>query len=225
MYLWHMRGFALLMALLGIGSLHAQDSSRVQVRLEAMGSVGRLLTSGDEDVYLDSYYRTDPGGRIGGQLRYSLGPRFALGFGLSAGVRSFGSFTYELRVPAFGTEWTVATYDQRTTLTVVQVPVLVEWRPWRPVSLVGGLQLLAEVSRTTRNAQGEVREVEFNTGPLELLAGVEVRPIERIAVVLRYLHQIGPVREQQRWTPDGVVSRKTTWSTVEAGLAVMLGRP
>lgn len=224
-YLGCMRAIVLFIAIWGALWLQAQDSSRVTILVEAVGSMSSFRSVGDAGGDLDHYYRTDPGGRAGLVVRYATGACTALRFGFGGGWRAFGSVTHEFRVPAFGTSMMVIARDQRTTISYVHLPLLFEWHALKPLRLLAGVQVLGEVGRTTRYDLGEPQTVEFNSGPVDLVAGAEFWPLRRFAVSLRYLYQASPVRVQERWTPDGIFQRTTGWSTMEAGVVVALGKP
>lgn len=200
----------------------AQGTSRVTLLVEVVGSISTFRSVGEEGGDLDRYYSTGHGARAGILLRGAIGQRSAVRFGLGAGWRAFGSVSHEFRVPPTGTSMMVIARDQHTIIHCMHLPVLFEWHPVKPLRLLAGMQVLAEVGRTTRHELGEPQFVQFKSGPMEWLVGAELWPMRRLAVGFRHLWQPRPVRVQDRWTPEGVFQRTTWWRTMEAGLAFVL---
>lgn len=198
-----------------------QDSLRVQLLMDA--GVGRTFFSahGDEYQFLDSY-RTEGNSYSGGvHLRFVATRKVAVRFGIRAFSRDFGSLTFDYRTPINSQQTGYSPNDQFTRLACLGVPMVVEARPVPWLSLLAGVQGLAVLDQTSR-PWGDNHSAPVYAGTLELLGQLEVWPMPRWGLAVRYFHPLQPMRDQAIWRPEQVYRRTTHWRTIEAGMVFKL---
>lgn len=201
----------------------AQDSTRMGTQLLfEVGMGGSWFTAtGDEYRYLDTYWAEGDAYFGGVVLRQELSRRAALRVGVRVFSREFGSLTFDYRTPINSQQSGYTPYDQFTRMAFLGIPLAVEYRPVRWVSLSAGMQLFGVLDQTS-NPWGTNHSAPVTAGPVEWLAQLDLWPLRKLGVSVRYLHQPNAIRSQQIWTTDRTYDRTTHWRTVEAGLTYML---
>ncbi|MCW5900437.1 MAG: hypothetical protein KIT10_14325 [Flavobacteriales bacterium] len=202
---------------------HGQDSTRARPQLLLEAGWGRtwFTASGDDYQYFDTYWQEGEALSGGLLLRAPISRTFALRIGARVFSREFGSLTFDYRTPINSQQSGYSPNRQFTRMAMLGVPMAVEYMPIRWVSLSAGMQVLKVLDQTS-NPWGDNHSAPVKVAAMEWMGQLDLWPVRRVGLSLRYLHQAAPMREQSIWTPDRVYRRTTHWRTVEAGLIFVL---